>query len=39
MADDVVLNKIVQAIVEEHLSDFTQFTERMLATDGFRSEE
>jgi uncharacterized protein YutE (UPF0331/DUF86 family) len=30
---------IVQAIVEEHLSDFTQFTERVLTTDGFRLED
>lgn len=30
---------IVQAIVEEHLSGFTQFTERVLTTDGFRTEE
>lgn len=30
---------IVQSIVEEHLSDFTQFTERVLKTDGFRREE
>lgn len=30
---------IVQAIVEEHLSDFTQFMERVLTTDGFRSAD
>jgi uncharacterized protein YutE (UPF0331/DUF86 family) len=30
---------IVQSIVEEHLSDFTQFTERVLKTNGFRTEE
>jgi uncharacterized protein YutE (UPF0331/DUF86 family) len=30
---------IVQSIVEEHLSDFAQFTERVLKTDGFRNEE
>lgn len=29
---------IVQSIVEEHLSDFTRFTEQVLKTDGFRSE-
>lgn len=29
---------IVQSIVEYHLSDFTQFTERVLKTDGFRTE-
>ena len=29
---------IVQSIVEEHLSDFTQFTERVLKTNGFRTE-
>ncbi len=28
---------IVQSIVENHLSDFTQFTERVLKTDGFRA--
>lgn len=30
---------IVQSIVEEHLSDFTRFTERVLSTDGFQSEK
>lgn len=30
---------IVQSIVERHLSDFTQFTERVLKTDGFRTKE
>lgn len=30
---------IVQSIVEEHLSDFTQFTELVLRTEGFRTEE
>lgn len=30
---------IVQSIVEEHLSDFTRFTERVLKTDGFRTKE
>jgi uncharacterized protein YutE (UPF0331/DUF86 family) len=28
---------IVQSIVEEHLSDFTDFTEQVVKTDGFRS--
>jgi len=27
----------VQSIIEDRLSDFTQFTERVLKTDGFRS--
>lgn len=30
---------IVQSIIEKHLSDFTQFTERVLKTDGFRKED
>lgn len=30
---------IVQSIIERHLSDFTQFTERAVKTDGFRGEE
>lgn len=30
---------IVQSIIEKHLSDFTQFTERVLKTDGFRRED
>jgi uncharacterized protein YutE (UPF0331/DUF86 family) len=30
---------IVQSIVEDHLTDFTQFTEWVLKTDGFRREE
>lgn len=29
---------IVRAIVENHLSDFSRFTERVLRTDGFRSD-
>ena len=28
---------LVQAIVEEHLSDFTQFTELVVTTNGFRT--
>jgi uncharacterized protein YutE (UPF0331/DUF86 family) len=28
---------VVQSIVEEHLSDFTDFTEQVVKTDGFRS--
>jgi uncharacterized protein YutE (UPF0331/DUF86 family) len=30
---------IVQSIVEEHLSDFTTFTEQVVTTDGFRSND
>ena len=30
---------IVQSIIEDHLTDFRQFTERVLKTDGFRREE
>lgn len=30
---------IVQTIVEEHLSDFTQFTKRVLTIDGFRADD
>jgi len=30
---------IVQSIVEERLSDFTAFTERVLTTDGFRTSD
>jgi uncharacterized protein YutE (UPF0331/DUF86 family) len=30
---------IVQSIVEEHLSDFTDFTERVVTSDGFRTGE
>ena len=30
---------IVQSIVEDHLTDFTQFTEWVLKTDGFQREE
>ena len=30
---------IVRSIVEDHLTDFTQFTEWVLKTDGFRREE
>lgn len=50
MSDDVVVNKaatierclnldIVQSIVENHLSDFSDFTKLVLSTDGFRSGE
>ena len=30
---------IVQSIVEEHLSDFTDFTEQVVKTDGFRTSD